>query len=117
MEKLQLSPQLLLKLHLHSQLYPDIPIPILTSDYMTSLIASYSLVLIFTCSMTPIFSVPVSNISSSLQLPTFYTLPACPVAFARFVPSYYDIQPLSFVLYLIMFLSDLYPLRLQSVPT
>ena len=62
--------------------------------------------------MTPVFSVPVSNISGSLQLPTFYTLPACPVAFARFVPSYYDIQPLSFVLY-----SIIVPIRLISITT
>ena len=32
-----------------SWLYPDIPILIPTSDYMTSLIISYSLVFIFTC--------------------------------------------------------------------
>src|SRR6201996_7942026 len=32
-----------------SRLYPDIPIPIPTSDYTTLLIISYSLVLIFTC--------------------------------------------------------------------
>ena len=32
-----------------SQLYPDVPIPIPTSDYTTSLIIYYSLVLIFIC--------------------------------------------------------------------